>query len=160
MCMENLSLNNHNTFDVTYKLDIKVNNLIYAVVVTFFVFCSKSVEESLKLIAEAVKDEALALCLPDSFSLSFSDAFGQVAKVQVMKKTADIRWAGETALMRMIDDGRLIVVGDKLRLTDHLTIGDLDRYGITRQYLVDLGYLETITGKDLTIANLNYHLNK
>ena len=158
--MENLSLNNHNTFDVTYKLDIKVNNLIYAVVVTFFVFCSKSVEESLKLIAEAVKDEALALCLPDSFSLSFSDAFGQVAKVQVMKKTADIRWAGETALMRMIDDGRLIVVGDKLRLTDHLSIGDLDRYGITRQYLVDLGYLETITGKDLTIANLNYHLNK
>ena len=158
--MENLSLNNHNTFDVTYKLDIKVNNLIYAVVVTFFVFCSKSVEESLKLIAEAVKDEALALCLPDSFSLSFSDAFGQVAKVQVMKKTADIRWAGETALMWMIDDGRLIVVGDKLRLTDHLTIGDLDRYGITRQYLVDLGYLETITGKDLTIANLNYHLNK
>lgn len=158
--MENLSLNNHNTFDVTYKLDIKVNNLIYAVVVTFFVFCSKSVEESLKLIAEAVKDEALALCLPDSFSLSFSDAFGQVAKVQVMKKTADIRWAGETALMRMIDEGRLIVAGDKLRLTDHFTIGDLDRYGITRQYLVGLGYVETITGKDLTIANLNYHLNK
>ena len=158
--MENLSLNNHNTFDVTYKLEIKVNNLIYAVVVTFFVFCSKSVEESLKLIAEAVKDEALALCLPDSFSLSFSDAFGQVAKVQVMKKTADIRWAGETALMRMIDEGRLIVAGDKLRLTDHFTIGDLDRYGITRQYLVGLGYVETITGKDLTIANLNYHLNK
>ena len=153
-------MNNHNTFDVTYKLDIKVNNLIYAVVVTFFVFCSKSVEESLKLIAEAVKDEALALCLPDSFSLSFSDAFGQVAKVQVMKKTADIRWAGETALMRMIDEGRLIVAGDKLRLTDHFTIGDLDRYGITRQYLVGLGYVETITGKDLTIANLNYHLNK
>ena len=158
--MENLSFNNHNTFDVTYKLDVKVNNLIYAVVVTFFVFCSESVEASLKLIAEAVKDEALALCLPDSFSLSFSDALGHVAKVQVMKKPAGIRWAGETALMRMIDDGRLIVVGDKLRLTDHLTIGDLDRYGITRQYLVDLGYLETITGKDLTIANLNYHLNK
>ena len=158
--MENLSLNNHNTFDVTYKLDIKVNNLIYAVVVTFFVFCSKSVEESLKLIAEAVKDEALALCLPDSFSLSFSDAFGQVAKVQVMKKTADIRWAGETALMRMIDEGRLIVAGDKLRLTDHFTIGDLDRYGITRQYLVGLGYVETRYGKKLTIANLNYHLNK
>lgn len=158
--MENLSLNNHNTFDVTYKLEIKVNNLIYAVVVTFFVFCSKSVEESLKLIAEAVKDEALALCLPDSFSLSFSDAFGQVAKVQVMKKQPDSRWGGNTTVQRMIDEGRLLVAGDKLRLSEHMTIGDLDRYGITRQYLIDLGFVETMTGKELTIANLNYHLMK
>ena len=160
MCMENYSSINHNTIDVTYKLDVKVKNLIYAFVVTFFVSVGEAMDEALKMIAEAVKTEALSLNLPDCFTLVFSDSFESIAKVQVMKKTADIRWAGETALMRMIDDGRLIVVGDKLRLTDHLTIGDLDRYGLTRQYLVDLGYLETITGKDLTIANLNYHLNK
>ena len=160
MCMENYSLINHNTIDVTYKLDVKVNNLIYAIVVTFFASVGEAMDEALKMIAESVKEEALALCLPDSFNLCFSDAFGQVVKVQVMRKQAGSRWSGETALMRMIDDGRLIVAGDKLRLTDQLTIGDLKRYGITRQYLVDLGFVQTINGKDLTIANLNYHLNK
>ena len=158
--MENLSLNNHNTFDVTYKLEVKVKNLIYAFVVTFFVSVGEAMDEALKMIAEAVKTEALSLNLPDCFTLVFSDSFVSIAKVQVMKKQPDSRWSGETALMRMIDDGRLIVAGDKLRLTDNLTIGDLKRYGITRQYLVDLGFVQTINGKDLTIANLNYHLMK
>ena len=160
MCMKNDSLINHNTIDVTYKLEEKVNNIIYALVVTFFVSVGEAMDETLKMIAEAVKDEALALCLPDSFSLSFSDAFGQVAKVQVMKKQPDSRWGGNTTVQRMIDEGRLLVAGDKLRLSEHMTIGDLDRYGITRQYLIDLGFVETMTGKELTIANLNYHLTK
>lgn len=102
----------------------------------------------------------LRIRLPDSFSLSFSDAFGQVAKVQVMKKQPDSRWGGNTTVQRMIDEGRILVAGDKLRLSEHMTIGDLDRYGITRQYLIDLGFVETMTGKELTIANLNYHLTK
>lgn len=64
MCMKNDSLINHNTIDVTYKLEEKVNNIIYALVVTFFVSVGEAMDETLKMIAEAVKDEALALCLP------------------------------------------------------------------------------------------------
>lgn len=158
--MDKNTIYNHNTIDVTYKLEVKVNNLIYALVVTFFVSAGEAMDEALKMIAESVKTEAVSLNLPDCFNLVFSDAFGSIAKVQVMKKPAGIKWAGETALMRMINEGRLIVVGDKLRLTDHFSIGDLDRYGITKKYLVDLKCIETVTGKELTIANLDYHLKK
>lgn len=158
--MENNSIINHNTIDVTYKLEMKVKNLIYALVVTFFVSVGEAMDETLKIISEAVKTEALSLNLPDCFNLVFSDSFGSIAKVQVMKKQPDSRWGGNTTVQRMIDEGRLLVAGDKLRLSEHMTIGDLDRYGITRQYLIDLGFVETMTGKELTIANLNYHLTK
>lgn len=89
--MENYSSINHNTIDVTYKLDLKVNNLIYALVVTFFVSVGEAMDEALKMIAEAVKTEALSLNLPYCFNLVFSDAFGSIAKVQVVKKQPDSR---------------------------------------------------------------------
>ena len=149
-----------NTSSITYKLNVEVEDVIYSIVITFVSVLTQALEDSLKGIADAVVSEAVGLSLPEFFTLNFSDEYGLVATVQASKKLADRKWEGVTALMRMIDDGRLIVAGDKLRLTDHLTIGDLKRYGITRQYLVDLGYVQTINGKDLTIANLNYHLNK
>lgn len=149
-----------NTSNITFKLNVEVKDVIYALVITFVSVLTEALEESLKGISDAVVSEAIGLSLPEFFTLNFSDEYGLVATVQASKKLADRKWEGVTALMRMIDDGRLIVAGDKLRLTDHLTIGDLKRYGITRQYLVDLGYVQTINGKDLTIANLNYHLNK
>ena len=149
-----------NTYGVTYKLNVEVKDVLYALVITFATVITDALEVALKGITEAVVSEAIGLSLPEFFTLNFSDEYGLVATVQASKKLAEKKWEGQTALMRMIDDGRLIVVGDKLRLTDHLTIGDLDRYGITRQYLVDLGYVETITGKELTIANLDYHLKK
>ena len=149
-----------NSSNITFKLNVEVKDVIYALVITFVSVFTEALEESLKGISEAVVSEAIGLNLPEFFTLKFSDEYGLVATVQASKKLADRKWEGVTALMRMIDDGRLIVAGYKLRLTDHLTIGDLKRYGITRQYLVDLGYVQTINGKDLTIANLNYHLNK
>lgn len=149
-----------NTSSITYKLNVEVKDVIYSIVITFVSVLAEVVEESLKGIADAVVTEAVGLSLPECFTLAISDEFGLVATVKATKKPVGRKWEGETALMRMIDEGRLIVAGDKLRLTDHLTVGDLDRYGITRQYLVDLGYVETITGKELTIANLNYHLMK
>ena len=149
-----------NTSNIIFKLNVEVKDVIYALVITFVSVLTEALEESLKGISDAVVSEAIGLSLPEFFTLNFSDEYGLVATVQASKRQIGRKWEGETALMRMIDDGRLIVVGDKLRLTDHLTIGDLDRYGITRQYLVDLGFVETITGKELTIANLNYHLNK
>lgn len=149
-----------NTSNITFKLNVEVKDVIYSVVITFLSVLTQALEDSLKEIAEAVVYEAIELGLPESFKLNFSDEYGLVAIVQAMKGQNEKCWEGDTALMRMIDDGRLIVAGDKLRLTDNLTIGDLKRYGITRQYLVDLGFVQTINGKDLTIANLNYHLNK
>ena len=149
-----------NTYGVTYKLNVEVRDVLYALVITFATVITDALEVALKGITEAVVSEATELSLPENFTLAFSDEFGVVATVNASKKQVGRRWEGESALMKLIDDGRLIVAGDKLRLTDHFTIGDLDRYGITRQYLVDLGYVETITGKDLTIANLNYHLMK
>lgn len=149
-----------NTSGVTYKLNVEAKDVLYALVITFVAVISEALENYLKEIAEAVVHEAIKLSLPESFKLNFSDEYGLVAVVLAMKGQIEKCWEGDTALMRMIDDGRLIVAGDKLRLTDHLTIGDLKRYGITRQYLVDLGYVQTINGKDLTIANLNYHLMK
>ena len=149
-----------NTSNITFKLNVEVKDVIYSIVITFVSVLAEALEESLKGISDAVMSEAIGLSLPEFFTLNFSDEYGLVAKVQAAKKQIGRKWEGQTALMRMIDEGRLIVVGDKLRLTDHFSIGDLDRYGVTRQYLVDLGYVETITGKELTIANLNYHLNK
>ena len=149
-----------NTSSITYKLNVEVKDVIYSIVITFVSVLAEALEESLKGISDAVMSEAIGLSLPEFFTLNFSDEYGLVATVQAAKKQIGRKWEGQTALMRMIDEGRLIVVGDKLRLTDHFSIGDLDRYGVTRQYLVDLGYVETITGKELTIANLNYHLNK
>ena len=149
-----------NTSNITFKLNVEVQDVIYALVITFVSVFTEALEESLKGISEAVVSEAIGLNLPEFFTLKFSDEYGLVATVQASKKEAGRKWEGQSALMRMLDEGRLIVAGDKLRLTDHFTIGDLDRYGITRQYLVGLGYVETITGKDLTIANVNYHLNE
>ena len=149
-----------NTSGVTYKLNVEVKDVIYATVITFVAVISEALETSLKEIAEAVVHEAIELSLPESFKVNFSDEFGPVAVVKAIKRQMEKCWEGESALMRMIDDGRLIVAGAKLRLTDHLTIGDLDRYGITKKYLVDLKCIETVTGKELTIANLNYHLMK
>ena len=149
-----------NSSNITFKLNVEVKDVIYALVITFVSVFTEALEESLKGISEAVVSEAIGLNLPEFFTLKFSDEYGLVATVQASKKEAGRKWEGQSALMRMLDEGRLIVAGDKLRLTDHFTIVDLDRYGITRQYLVGLGYVETITGKDLTIANLNYHLNK
>ena len=149
-----------NTSNITFKLNVEVKDVIYALVITFVSVLAEALEDSLKGITDAVVSEAIGLSLPVFFTLNFSDEYGLVATVQASKKQAVRKWEGQTALMRMIDDGRLIVAGDKLRLTDHLTIGDLGRYGISRQYLVGLGYVETITGKELTIANLNYHLMK
>lgn len=149
-----------NTSNITFKLNVEVKDVIYALVITFVSVLTEALEESLKGISDAVVSEAIGLSLPEFFTLNFSDEYGLVATVQASKKQIGRKWEGETALTRMINDGRLIVVGDKLRLTNSLTAGDLDRYGITRQYLVDCGYIETITGRELTIANLNYHLMK
>ena len=149
-----------NTSSITYKLNVEVEDVIYSIVITFVSVLTQALEDSLKGIADAVVSEAVGLSLPEFFTLNFSDEYGLVATVQASKTEVERKWEGETALMRMIDEGRLIVAGDKLRLTDHLTRGDLDRYGITRQYLVDLGCVETITGKKLTVANLNYNLTK
>lgn len=149
-----------NTSNITFKLNVEVKDVIYALVITFVSVLTEALEESLKGISDAVVSEAIGLSLPEFFTLNFSDEYGLVATVQASKKEAGRKWEGQSALMRMLDEGRLIVAGDKLRLTDHFTIGDLDRYGINRRYLVDLGYVETITGKKLTIANLNFHLNK
>lgn len=148
------------TFDVIYNIDVAFEGVIYALVIRLVSSVDVVIEELLNTITETVKKEAVILNLPSAFSLAFNDKCGPVATVQATKKLIGRRWEGETALMRMINDNRLIITGDKLRITDHLTIGDLSKYGITRQYLVDLGFVETITGKELTIANLNYHLNK
>ena len=149
-----------NTYGVTYKLNVEVRDVLYALVITFVSVLTQALEDSLKGIADAVVSEATELSLPENFTLAFSDEFGVVATVYASKKQEGRTWEGNTAIMRMINDGRLLVVGEKLRISEHFTIGDLERYGITRQYLVDLGFVETRYGKKLTIANLNYHLNK
>lgn len=149
-----------NTYGVTYKLNVEVRDVLYALVITFVSVLTQALEDSLKGIADAVVSEATELSLPENFTLAFSDEFGVVATVYASKKQEGRTWEGNTAIMRMINDGRLLVVGEKLRISEHFTIGDLERYGITRQYLVDLGFVETRYGKKLTIANLNYHLMK
>lgn len=146
--------------DVIYNFDIAFEGVIYALIIRLVFSVDVVIEELLDTITENIKKEAVILNLPSAFSLAFNDEYGTVATVQATKKLVGRKWEGETALTRMINDGRLIVAGEKLRLTNCLTAGDLDRYGITRQYLVDRGYIETITGRELTIANLNYHLMK
>ena len=120
-----------NTSNITFKLNVEVKDVIYSIVITFVSVLAEALEESLKGISDAVMSEAIGLSLPEFFTLNFSDEYGLVATVQASKKEAGRKWEGQSALMRMLDEGRLIVAGDKLRLTDHLTI-----------------------------ANLNYHLNK
>lgn len=149
-----------NTYGVTYKLNVAVKDVLYALVITFATVITDALEAALKGITEAVVSEATELNLPENFTLAFSDEFGVVATVYALKKQEGRTWEGNTAIMRMINDGRLLVVGEKLRISEHFTIGDLERYGITRQYLIDLGYIETMYGKKLTIANLTYHLKK